>query len=194
MDCWSCGAERGEASFCTTCGKIQPVPQSKTYFDALGLTRKMGIDRKDVESAFREISQKVHPDRFGRASPIERRLALEHTTWVNDAYRVLREPRSRAEYLLGLEGVRIGGEEERASDPELLMSMMELQEEASSGDAKQLERMHAQMKARSKTLLGVAEAYFDRNEGERNAVKSALDELRFVRRLEETIEQRLDDS
>src|SRR5687768_14252205 len=139
MDCWSCGAERSDASFCTTCGKIQPVPQRKTYFDALGLPRRMGIDRSEIEKGFREISQKVHPDRYGRASPIERRLALEHTTWVNDAYRVLRDPRARAEYLLQLEGVTVGGEEERANDPELLMSMMELQEQASTGDLKQLE-------------------------------------------------------
>ena len=193
MDCWSCGAERGEASFCTTCGKIQPVPQSTTYFDALGLPQKMGIDRKDVESAFREISQKVHPDRFGRASPIERRLALEHTTWINDAYRVLREPRTRAEYLMGLEGLKVGDEEERANDPELLMSMLELQEEAAVSDAHGLERMLREMKSRSKSLLGLAEAYFDRREGKQETAKRALDELRFVRRLEERIEQRLDE-
>ena len=193
-DCWSCGAERGAASFCTTCGKIQAVPKQKTYFEALGLERRMGLSRDDIEKRFREVSQKVHPDRFGRASPIERRLALEHTTWVNDAYRVLREPRTRAEYLLELEGVKIGHEEERADDPELLMTMMELQEQASTAtDASGLEKMLAEMRAKKKALLDETEAYFDRREGTKEGAKRALDELRFVRRLEERIEQRLDE-
>jgi molecular chaperone HscB len=193
MECWSCGAERGQASFCSTCGKIQPVPKQKMYFDALGLPQQMGIARAEVEKRFREISQKVHPDRFGRASPIERRLALEHTTWVNDAHRVLREPRTRAEYLLELEGVKVGHEEERSDDPELLMTMMELQEQVSASAASDLEKLLGEMKARSKALLAKTEAWFDRREGTREIAKRALDELRFVRRLEERIEQRLDE-
>jgi molecular chaperone HscB len=191
-DCWSCGAERGDASFCTTCGKIQPVPK-KTLFEALDLPRRMSLERKEIERRFREVSQKVHPDRFGRASPIERRLALEHTTWVNDAYRVLREPRTRAEYLLELEGVKVGHEEERSDDPELLMTMMELQERASAGDRGELEKLSSDMKARTKSLLAATEAWFDRREGSQDTAKRALDELRFVRRLEERIEQRLDE-
>ena len=192
-DCWSCGAERGDASFCTTCGKIQAVPKQKTYFEALDLPRRMSLDREQIERRFRERSQKVHPDRFGRASAIERRLALEHTTWVNDAYRVLRDPRTRAEYLLSLEGVEVGHEEERASDPELLMTMMELQEQTLVADAAELEQLLQQMRARRGELLSQAEAYFDRREGTKEIAKRALDELRFVRRLEERIEQRLDE-
>jgi molecular chaperone HscB len=192
-DCWSCGAERGDASFCTTCGKIQAVPKQKTLFEALDLPRRMGLEREQIERRFREISQKVHPDRFGRSSAIERRLALEHTTWVNDAYRVLRDPRTRAEYLLSLEGVKVGHEEERANDPELLMTMMDLQEQTLAADASGLEQMLREMQARRGKLLATTEDWFDRREGSKELAKRALDELRFVRRLEERIEQRLDE-
>lgn len=193
-ECWSCGAERGDASFCTSCKKIQPVPKKESLFDALGLEPKMALDRSDLEKRFRERSKDVHPDRFGKTSAVERRLALEHTTRVNDAYRVLRDPRTRAEYLLELDGLKVGGEEERSDDPELLMLMMELQEKtASSDDEEELEKLLDDVTSRRRALLEKVEAYFDRKEGRREDVKKALDELRFVRRLEERIEHRLEE-
>lgn len=152
----------------------------------------MALDRSALEKRFREVSKAVHPDRFGHTSAVERRLALEHTTWVNDAYRVLKDPQTRAEYLLELEGVKVGGEEERTDDPELLMMMMELQEKtASSEDEEELQKLLEDTKSRRRALLERVEAYFDRREGTQEDVKRALDELRFVKRLDERIEYKL---
>src|SRR5438874_10527980 len=106
-ECWSCGAERGAASFCGTCKKVQPVSKSASFFEVLGLPPRMTVDLAALEKSYREISRKVHPDRFGMATSVERKLALEQTTRLNDAYRTLKDPQKRAEYLLELEGVKI---------------------------------------------------------------------------------------
>jgi molecular chaperone HscB len=195
MDCWSCGAERGDAPFCTTCGKIQPLAKSYGLFESLSLPRRYALDRNALETAFREASKKVHPDRFAKDSPIERRLALEHTTLVNDAYRTLKDPARRAEHLLSLEGIKVGSEDARTKDPAFLMEMMELQEAVDDAkDRPTLERQEAEMQARQKKLLAQAERYFDHQEGTREQIARALDELRYLRRLGDSLEARLEES
>lgn len=194
MDCWSCGAERGQAVFCGTCKKLQPVPKGRTYFDALGLERRQALDPKNLELRFRESAKEVHPDRFAQSSPIERKLALEHTTLVNQAYRALKDPASRAEYLLSLEGVVVGKEESRTQDPGFLMEMLELQE--AIGEAKDhgaLDRHAAALKARRGRLLEQSRAYFDDHQGSRDQIARALDELRYLRRLDQSLEVRLEE-
>lgn len=180
--------------FCGTCKKLQPVPKGRTYFDALGLPRRQALDLKAIEQHFRDSAKEVHPDRFAQSSPIERKLALEHTTLVNQAYRALKDPASRAEYLLGLEGVVVGKEEARTQDPAFLMEMLELQE--AIGEAKDhptLDRHAEALKVRRARLLEQARAYFDDHQGTRGDVARALDELRYLRRLDQSLEVRLEE-
>lgn len=193
MECWSCGAERGEAVFCTTCEKIQPVSKRRDFFDILGLPRTFAQERAAVEKGFREGSRLVHPDRFGQTSPVERRLALEHTTQLNDAYRAIRDPERRAEYLMSLQGVTVGGEESRTKDPAFLMEMLELQEkvdEAKGADA--LTSFRAEIEGRRKSLLERLERYFDHRDGAQERAIAALDELRYLKRLTERIDVALE--
>lgn len=191
MDCWSCGAERGDELFCTTCSKIQPVSEKLTYFDLLRLERKMSVKRMDVESAFRDASKKVHPDLYGQASSIERKLALRATEAVNHAYRALRDPRTRAEYLLSLEGATAEG---RSQDPMFLMEMMELGETIDElKDEDGLESMQGDLQGRFDGLIARLTGYFDRAEGTRDDAAQALEELRYIRRLVDRVDQRLED-
>lgn len=193
-DCWSCGAERGDASFCTTCHTIQPVSDRVHLFDTLGLPKKMAQDREVVEKAFREASRNVHPDRFGQASSIERKLALGHTEKVNEAYRTLKDPQRRAEYLLGLEGVKVGAETARTKDPEFLMEMMALQEKVDeTEDPDDLEEFEASIEKRWDGLIHTITAYFDHQDGTQSQVAQALDELRYLKRLRERIDIRLEE-
>ena len=78
-ECWSCGAERRDMFFCGSCEKIQPLSSATTYFDLLELPRRFAVTSDVVDRAFRTKSKRVHPDRFGAHSSIERRLALDHT-------------------------------------------------------------------------------------------------------------------
>ena len=76
--------------FCPSCRKIQPVGRNEDPFSLLGLPREFELDARELERRFRELSRQLHPDRFARAEPRERRLSLERATRLNDALRALR--------------------------------------------------------------------------------------------------------
>jgi len=112
--CWSCGAPQA-AQFCTNCGKVQP-PQSVDYFTFFGLPRKLNIDFPGLQREFYELSRKLHPDLYGQASKQEQEWSLEQSSLLNDAYRTLKDPIKRTEYLLRLEGVELEEQSKSATE------------------------------------------------------------------------------
>jgi molecular chaperone HscB len=110
IECWSCSIGHTHSTlFCPHCSKIQPPPGGD-YFQVFGLQRGFEIDLGALETEFHRLSRKVHPDRFARATESERQFSLADTALLNDAYRTLKDPLSRTEYLLKLEGAEIGEE------------------------------------------------------------------------------------
>jgi molecular chaperone HscB len=126
--CWSCSAATGGAHFCPACGKIQPLPSGADYFAFFGLPHKLSIDLQSFEQQFHSLSWKLHPDNFVRASESERQLSLDRSSQLNDAYRSLRDPVARVEYLLSLSGMRKEGQKKQQAPPELLEEVFELNE------------------------------------------------------------------
>jgi molecular chaperone HscB len=126
--CWSCGAATSDAHFCAACGKIQPLRRDTDYFAFFGLPRKLRIDPAELEKRFHQLSWKLHPDNFVRATEKERELSLALSSELNDAYRALREPLSRVEYLLAHSGMRKEGAHKQQAPPELLEEVFELNE------------------------------------------------------------------
>jgi len=126
--CWSCKSPSGGAHFCTTCGKIQPLSRETDYFAFFSLPQNLQIDSAALEQLFHQLSWKLHPDNFVKASEFERSLALERSSELNDAYRTLRDPISRVEYLLFRAGVRKEGTTKQQAPPELLEEVFELNE------------------------------------------------------------------
>lgn len=126
--CWSCKAPSGSAHFCIACGKIQPLARDEDYFAFFSLPQKLQLDPAVLERQFHQLSWKLHPDNFVRASEFERNLALERSSELNDAYRTLRDPISRVEYLLLRAGVRKEGASKQQAPPELLEEVFELNE------------------------------------------------------------------
>ena len=105
MSCWSCnGPTVLSTSFCGSCRRIQPVGRTEDYYSLFDLPREFAIEQGELERRFRERSRQLHRDRFAKAEPKERRLSLERATRLNDAHRVLKDWRLRANYLLKLAG------------------------------------------------------------------------------------------
>ena len=94
-----------DVHFCPQCTKILTLARQGDYFSFLGVPRKLNLDVSDLEQRFRALSRQFHPDYFYNATPAERRSSLERSSYLNDAYRTLRQPMSRLEYLLSLEGM-----------------------------------------------------------------------------------------
>lgn len=116
--CWACSVAHNESTlFCPHCSKIQP-PTGGNYFSAFGLVPKLNLDLAELEHQFHKLSRKLHPDRFARASAAEKDWSLADTAFLNDAYRTLRDPINRTEYLLKLSGAEIGEEHSGKNRPE----------------------------------------------------------------------------
>jgi molecular chaperone HscB len=81
-----------------------------TYFTIFSLPAKLGIDTAALEKSFYALSRRLHPDRFASKSHEEQVEALAESSRLNDAYRTLKDPLFRTEYLLKLEGAEIGEE------------------------------------------------------------------------------------
>lgn len=113
-------------------------PPAANYYDFFGLEHKLDLDLKDLEQRFYALSRKFHPDRFTLKSREEQQYALDASSILNDAYRTLREPLARAEYLLKENGFDIGEQGSKNVPPELLEEVFELNmalEELRAGDS-----------------------------------------------------------
>lgn len=115
--CWFCAAPVTHAQlFCNSCGKVQPAPNGADFFEVFSLPRKLAIDTTALEQRFYRLSRRLHPDVYARASEEEQEWSLRNASLLNDAYRTLKEPIARTEYLLRLEGVEIQEEGKQSSD------------------------------------------------------------------------------
>ena len=82
-----------------------PIPVvAADHFSVLGVPRRWQQDAVELERVYKDRARQVHPDRFVRADALARRAALTLAVAVNDAWRTLKDPVRRAEYLLGLWG------------------------------------------------------------------------------------------
>jgi molecular chaperone HscB len=143
--CWSCSIGHNDSTlFCPHCSKIQPPPGGD-YFSVFGLEPKLNLDLTELEHEFHRLSRKLHPDRFARALENEKEWSLADTALLNDAYRTLKDPLRRTEYLLKLVGAQTSAgdetrEEKSVRTPaDLLEEVFELN--------MQLEEMRAARKA-----------------------------------------------
>ena len=117
-ECWSCNATLDTdraAHFCGSCGKVQP-PVAVDYFAFFGFPRKLNLDTAKLEKEFYALSRRLHPDLFGQADERERGWSLEQSSRLNDAYRTLKDPIRRTEYLLQLEGIELEEQSKQATE------------------------------------------------------------------------------
>jgi molecular chaperone HscB len=103
------------ANFCDSCGKVQP-PAPVDYFTFFGLTRRLNLDVATLEKDFYELSRKLHPDLNARAGSQEQEWSLQQSSLLNDAYRTLKDPILRTQYLLQLEGVELEEQSKTATE------------------------------------------------------------------------------
>lgn len=168
------------------------------YYEALGMAPKLALDLEDLKKRFYDRSREWHPDKFSRAPEEQRQKALDMTALINDAYRTLREPVSRAEYFLKTHGLELSKE----VPPELLEEVFELNmalEELRGGDDSvrpQLEsergrfgRMLAEIDAELAELFARHDAVG--GEAALEEIRSALNRRKYVSNLVRDVEKEL---
>lgn len=143
---------------------------STDYFEIFGIEKKLALDLDDLQRRFYAGSREWHPDRHARSGPAQLAFAEQTSATLNDAWRTLRDPVARAEYVLTTEGFDIGEQRGRDVPPELLEEVFELNmalEEAREGDANAKAEV-ARALERFETLLAGIDA-------ERDAIFAAYD-------------------
>ncbi len=170
--CWHCQSDIGGEYFCGQCVKVQPLSKDIDYFTCLGLPRKLNIDTVSLESKFYELSRAFHPDFYEGKSEMERAVSLANSAVLNQAYRTLKDPILRVEYLLRLEAGAAKDIPGKAP-ADLFETILEIQEHLeefqaakSQNDAASAARAGGLLKTARKTL-----------EAKRAALESRLAEL-----------------
>jgi molecular chaperone HscB len=200
VNCWNCGKDVEEIHFCSACHSLQPP--TSNYYDFFGLPHRLSLDLKELERRFYTLSRRLHPDVYFRRPAQERQFSLDATAILNDAYRTLRDPIARAEYLLKENGFDIGEQKSSHVPPELLEEVFELNmalEELRGGDEDarpQLEDAHrkfAAMRAEVDRDLQAQFAEYDRT-GSREVlarVRGILNRRKYIRNLLQEVEKEL---
>ena len=129
---------------------------SRNYFDLIGLAPAFQVDGATLDRAYRQLQTEVHPDRFAGASDAQRRQALQSSARVNEAYRALKNPVQRAQYLLKLHGIDAISETDTALPLEFLERQLERREQAAdaqaAGDVRTLSALLADARAEGHAL------------------------------------------
>ena len=198
--CWQCEQPAGESLFCKFCNSLQPP--AADYFRFFGLKRRLDLDPVDLQKRFYDLSRLVHPDRYTRRPPNEQRYSLEATAILNDAYRTLRDPVYRAEYVLKEEGFDIGEQKSNNVPPELLEEVFELNmalEDLRGGHESARPRLESEL-ARFRSMRDAIDgelrrrfAAFDQT-GDRAAleqIRTLLNRRRYIHNLAGQVEREL---
>jgi molecular chaperone HscB len=159
----------------------------RDHFDRLGLPRRFLVDPVELERAYLARSRDVHPDYHLAGSDADLAASLEASAAVNEAYNTLRDPFTRAEYLLTLEGGP-GASEQKQMPPAFLAEMLDAREqiETARGKPAEVARLETDFRARYDGLLrqvGEAFAADPRDTTVRLKIRGLLNAAKYVRGL-----------
>ena len=126
--CWHCQSEVTGEYLCGQCVKVQPLSKDLDYFACFKLSRLLKIDTQDLEQTYYELSRAFHPDFYSTKDESEKTISLGNSAFLNTAYRTLKDPIQRVEYLIRLEA---GAVKDIRSNPpaDLFEEILELQED-----------------------------------------------------------------
>lgn len=163
---------------------------SQDYFALFGLPPRYRFDPDQLDTAYHALQRSVHPDRYAAAGETERRVALQSSARVNEAYQALKDPVGRAQYLLSLRGIDALVETNTALPTEFLQHELERREAMAEAQAAADSRALAALLLRVRADAFALETVLaDRLDAEAwNAARDAVRELRFLTKVADDLE------
>lgn len=190
--CQSCGDSLISPLFCFSCNSLQTISDDIDHFEVMGLPHCFEIDSVELENRYQRLTLEMHPDFFGAATEKQKHLSEKSSVMLNAAYSYLREPASRARYLLSL----FAREKNLQTDelPEgFLKEMFTLQESLDeileSGDQSDLFKMNEDLQNRYASIESNYAALFKKFETSPEnteilqQLQTQLNAERYLRRL-----------
>jgi molecular chaperone HscB len=159
---------------------------SHDHFTLFGLAPRFALDAAALDAAYRRVQSDVHPDRYASGSDAERRLAMQASARVNEAYRTLRSPVARAEYLLGLNGVDPRDETDTKMPLDFLERQLARRDEAAQAaeehDTRTLAAVIDDVRAEARDLTATLGVTLDERRAFAEA-RTVVRELRFLHKV-----------
>lgn len=167
----------------------------KTYFELFGLPALFAIDIARLDQAYRQLQGEVHPDRFAAASDSERTQSLQWATHANEAYQTLKNPLTRARYLLQLHGVDTQEESNTAMPADFLLRQMEwreaIEDAVAAADVEALEALNRGLRHEARDLQEALSVALD-GLGDFAAASDIVRKLRFLDKVQSEIDQAIE--
>ena len=164
---------------------------SRNHFELFGLPVRYRVDTVALDAAYRGLQTQVHPDRFANATDADKRLALQASARVNEAYRALKDPVQRAQYLLSLNGVDAVGETDTQLPFDFLERQLTRREEASEALANEDERTLSSLRDSVRVEAKELEEHLARDldaDGDFANARPRVRELTFLAKLADDID------
>ena len=137
----------------------------QNHFELFQLAPRFALDGAALDSAYRDVQARVHPDKFVNATDAEKRVAMQWATRANEAYQTLKNPQKRAQYLCELNGVDLQIESNTAMPMAFLMQQMEWREALADArgakDSEALDKLDFDLRAERKKRLAEIGAQLD---------------------------------
>lgn len=167
-------------------------------FALLGLPRRFALEAATLDERWRNLQSQVHPDRFATEGPAAQRVAMQWSVRVNEAYRRLKDPLSRAAYLCHLQGVDPSAQARGGLSPSLLMQQMQWREALDDArGSEDLTALNEEVeRVRDRLFQALPEQLGDCGAEHQDvpAAAAAVNALMFVSRFQRDLEARIDDA
>ena len=166
---------------------------SRNYFELFGLDVTFQISEDKLLAAYQDLQSQYHPDRYIDHDDQKKRIAMQATTFINEAYKTLRDEQLRARYMLELQGVSFDAEQDTTQDMEFLMAQMSLREQIDEVDAQAdpletLDGLESQSRKDKKMLVDEFQKHYFSQQW--NEAKETVLKLQFFARLQQQINQK----
>ena len=184
VKCRLCSKPMAEVLVCDYCHSLNPDAATMDHFTLLGLPRQFDLDEETIRAKFLALNREAHPDFHMDQSDEVQLLAMQMSSAINNAYRTLREPASRAAYMLELLGGKSSAADKSVPDG-FLDTMMMMQEELADakagGNTAAVARLRGVLTNQRDGLIGCIAELFDRYDkavGCEGIRRDVLDEIR----------------
>lgn len=160
------------------------------FFHLFGLPGQYRLDGELLDRRYRALQAQVHPDKFSHLSEAERRVSMQWSTRINEAYQTLSNPAKRARYLLLLRGADTREESNTLMPAEFLVSQMEwreiIREAVEARNPAELDKLQLLLQHEAGALYEQLAAKID-SEHDYEAAADIVRKLKFFERLTEEI-------
>ncbi|MEN8802268.1 MAG: Fe-S protein assembly co-chaperone HscB [Thiogranum sp.] len=166
---------------------------TQNHFELFSLPQRYVLERAQLDARYRDMQRSVHPDRYASAGDQEKRISMQHTTKINEAYEVLKDPLKRGRYMLELRGYTIDDQQTSHHDPAFLMQQMELREtlagiRGQDAPLQELDRLAQTVRSQFRALESELAQALDGGSDIERAVTLVL-RMQFFKRLQEEVQE-----